>query len=104
MYIPSPIGTHAEGQPCYAVQQHGRFRPLEANAHAKGRNCRDPADSQGDDHGEAAERHDVIAQYSNDRLFQLRVVRRDALLEVAAALKEMPPAYGNAEAQRASKN
>jgi hypothetical protein len=53
-------------------------------------------DAEGADEGGAAELHNVLDQYSDHRLFQVRAVRRTALIEIGAALKGAPATYGNA--------
>ena len=39
---------------------------------------------------------DLIERYADHRFFQVRVVRRAALIDVAAALKGLKPPYSNA--------
>lgn len=39
---------------------------------------------------------DILQRYSDHRLFQVRILERAALIDVAAALKGVPPSYGNA--------
>lgn len=45
---------------------------------------------EGEDDRGGAELQDVLGQYSEHRLFQVRAVRRAAPIEIGAALKSMP--------------
>jgi hypothetical protein len=95
-----PIGETTEDLPRFAV-----VRWLEQKGHSKVRifGPATPRVALGDrgnaDEGEergAAELHDVLGQYSDHRLFQVRAVKRTALIEIGAALKDVPATYGNA--------
>jgi len=96
-----PIGETTEGLPRFAV-----VRWLEEKGHSKVRIFGPAAPrvalgngenaDEGDDDRGAAELHDVLGQYSEHRLFQVRAVRRTALTEIGAALKGVPATYGNA--------
>jgi len=43
-----------------------------------------------------ADAHDLLGRYSGHQLFQMRMVKREALIEIAAALKGIELSYGNA--------
>ncbi|UFW42300.1 hypothetical protein [Bradyrhizobium sp. WSM471] len=101
-----PLGEGTEKLPRYAVVRwlEGRghskrkiFGPVDMAFH-KGRSKSAEAirseDSDDTDTG-AAELHDVLAQYATHQLFQIRVIRREALIEIAAAIKGVE-SYGNA--------
>lgn len=93
-----PLGEATEKLPRYAV-----VRWLEPRGHSK-RRIFGPIDTPffkgrakpaetiaGGDPDDAdpgaAELHDVLAQYPDHQLFQIRVIRREALVEIAAAIK-----------------
>lgn len=97
-----PIGESAEELPSFAVVRwleekgHSKMRifgpaarPLASGRHAENA-------PEGENDAGAAEFHDVLGQYTSHRLFQIRAVKRTALIEIGAALRGVPATYGNA--------
>jgi hypothetical protein len=97
-----PIGTETDGLPRFAVVRwleqkgHSKLRVFGPAARSVAPRRRSENAPEGEDDGGAAEFHDVLGQYTEHRLFQIRAVRRTALIEIGAALKTSPVPYGNA--------
>jgi hypothetical protein len=92
-----PIGSRRDDLPCFAV-----VRWLSLTGHSNvllfGPDDNRRVRRRGDDDEQEAKTgiSDLIERYAAHRFFQVRVVRRMALIDVAAALKGLKQPYGNA--------
>ena len=90
-----PIGAKTDDLPRFAV-----LRWLTPDGHSNVL-LFGPEDQRRDAHqGRSNEQEtgtirEILQRYSGHRLFQVRVLERAALIDVAAALKGVPPSYGN---------
>ena len=89
-----PIGSACGDLPCFAVV---RWLSFEGHSNVllfgpDGGRRREDSDDQEARTGIV----DQIERYADHRFFQVRVVRRAALIDVAAALKGLKQPYGNA--------
>jgi hypothetical protein len=92
-----PIGSGRDNLPCFAVVRWLSFKG-HSNVLLFGasESRRGPQREDSDDQEARTGIVDLIERYANHRFFQVRVVRRTALIDVAAALKGLKPPYGNA--------
>jgi hypothetical protein len=92
-----PIGSACGDLPCFAVVRwlsfkgHSNVLLFGPDDSRRGRR-REDSDDQEIGTGIV----DLIERYAEHRFFQVRVVRRAALIDVAAALKGLGQPYGNA--------
>jgi hypothetical protein len=98
-----PIGENVEDLPRFAAvrwleqRRHSKLRVFGPATRPVARGRRSEDATEGESNlGGADEFHDVLGQYSDHRLFQVRAVERTALIEIGAAQKGVPPTYGNA--------
>jgi hypothetical protein len=90
-----PIGFRRDDLPCFAVVRWLTFKG-HSNVLLFGPD-EDRAARRDDDEQETrAGITDLIERYADHRFFQVRAVRRTALIDVAAVLKGLKPPYGNA--------
>jgi hypothetical protein len=97
-----PIGENVEELPRFAVVRwleekgHSKLRIFGPAARLRARGRQSESASEDDDLRGAGEFHDVLSQYCEHRLFQVRAVARTALIDIGAALKGVQATYGNA--------
>jgi len=91
-----PIGSRRDGLPCFAA-----VRWLSFKGHSNVLLFGPDDDRRGRRRGDSDDQEagtgivDLIERYAEHRFFQVRVVRRSALIDVAAALKDLERPYGN---------
>ena len=92
-----PIGSRRDDLPCFAVVRWLSFTG-HSNVSLFGPDDNGRVRRLGDDDEQEAKTgiSDLIERYAAHRFFQVRVVRRTALIDVAAALKGLKQPYGNA--------
>ena len=97
-----PIGENVEELPRFAVVRwleekgHSKLRIFGPAPRLPARGRQSENASEDDDLRGAGEFHDVLSQYCEHRLFQVRAVARTALIDIGAALKGVQATYGNA--------
>lgn len=73
-----PLGADANKLPCYAI-----FRSVDEDGSSQVIVC----GSDGEESAPGTEIPDLVGRYSEHRLFQVRILKRRALVQIAAALK-----------------
>lgn len=84
-----PLGADANKLPCYAI-----FRSVDEDGSSQVIVC----GPDGEESARGTEIPDLVSRFSDHRLFQVRILKRRALVQIAAALKGIEgieAAYGN---------
>ncbi|MBR1133298.1 hypothetical protein [Bradyrhizobium iriomotense] len=84
-----PVGADANKLPCYAI-----FRSVDEDGSSQVIVC----GPDGEESARGTEIPDLVSRYSDHRVFQVRILKRRALVQIAAALKGIEGiegVYGN---------